>query len=68
MRAENMDGAADATNEVPKRAAFPRGRVFTRRAGLFQLRGAAEGREPEGYSWRKHEVTDCGQKAHQISE
>ncbi len=44
-----------------KRIKGPRGKVLTANAGIFKLMGIAESGVPGGYSWRKHELSDCGQ-------
>lgn len=46
----------------------PRGRVFTREAGLFKMIGIGDSGVPGGYSSRKHELTDCGEKHHPHGE
>lgn len=47
-----------------KVAKGPRGRIFTRQAGIFKLIGVGDSGVPGGYSSRKHELSDCGEKHH----
>ena len=32
------------------------GKPLTPDAGIFKIRGIGESKEPDGYSWRKHEL------------
>ena len=59
---EGAGGSAERAGTKAFRG--PRGRIFTREAGLFKMVGIGDSGVPGGYSSRKHELTDRGHKHH----